>query len=96
MTYVHGQAELLLLNLRLKLAHPVTESTGSLQRARLAACPYGVERLFFTGCLHPRKRRKDGARLLIPYISDPQLFLAPGTGFVEDNFSMDWGQLTRC
>lgn len=66
MTYVHGQAELLLLYLRLKLAPPVTESTGSLQPAHLAACPYGVQWLFFTGCLHPRERRKDGARLLIP------------------------------
>ena len=30
-----------------------------------AACPYGEEWLFFTGCLHPRKR-EEGARSLIP------------------------------
>ena len=26
------------------------------------------------------------------YTSSPQPFLAPGTGFVEDNFSTDWSQ----
>ena len=42
-TYVNGQAELLLPNPRVRLAHSVMERPESLQPPHLAACPYGVE-----------------------------------------------------
>lgn len=45
MTYVHGQAELLLQNLRIRLVHPVTESTG--HHSLLARQPVLMEK---NGC----------------------------------------------
>lgn len=44
---------------------PSHRKDRSPQSPHLAACPYGEEWLFFTGCLHPRKR-EEGARSLIP------------------------------